>query len=172
MNRPAFLRDQPGDPEALNLQIEARQQLLDSLEPFERLLCLGELGSLYRSLQNYPAAQSYFKQALKLAITLKDFKRVAANLVRLGVAKHYAGQWTEAQACFEQVLEDSRLEFQAYHDFAWQHLGKLKVEQNELAFASDCFEQALALRQIKQDPELIRSTKLAIHVLEERRTSV
>ncbi len=167
-----FQRDQSGEPEQtqqLYDQVQTQLNQLDALERQIRLGLFGELGTLARQMRDYPAAILHFEAAIKLAQTLKDTKREAANRVRLGVALHHSDQphlLSQAIVCFQTVIKTNQPGYTEYHDFAWQHLGKLWVEQREYKQAKNCFEQALKLRQSKQNAELIDSTMQALKGLE------
>lgn len=140
------------------------QQLREAqaLAGTDLLLALGSLGQLARSLSDYPAAIAHFAEALALARTLGDERRGDANLLRLGVALHHAGDLAPAVDCFEQVLADPN---RGYHDFALQHLAKLEVEIGAYQQAARHFDQALELRLAKRDAELIASTREAQQAL-------
>lgn len=156
------MRDPAGDPSLWQPRYAAAAASLQQLEAqsLDYLRQLGELGTLARTLRDYPAAIGHFKAAVALAQELAQPSFEAANRVRLGVVQHHHGDWPAAEALFKQVLESA--EAQAYHDFAWQHLGKLRVEQRRFAEARACFEAAMRLRQLKQDSELIASTQQAL----------
>lgn len=164
-----FQRDMPGDPAELSARLEAVNRELPQLNGPERLAHLGEAGTLARGLRDYATAETYFRAAIALATVLKDERQLAANTVRLGVVLHHdgSGREAEAEACFADILSRADAGAAAYHDFALQHLGKLQVEQGRLSEARGCFRRALALRELKGDPELIASTQRALAGLAE-----
>ncbi|PKL77017.1 MAG: hypothetical protein CVV27_07300 [Candidatus Melainabacteria bacterium HGW-Melainabacteria-1] len=154
-----FLRDPPLEPGIAQAAYAEALRRLDSASGHQRLGLLGKLGTLARGLRDYDAANRHFRAAIAMAEYLADPVRITANQVRLGVVLHHSGELEAAIACFEAVLA---VPDQGYHDFAWQHLGKLWVELGRDAEASACFSQALALRQAKGDQSLLASTTQAI----------
>lgn len=166
--RPFFLRDAPGDPTVLRPRYEGQLRQAQALTGADLLLALGALGQLARSLSDYPAAIGHFAEAVALARTLGDEPRGDANLVRLGVALHHAGDLAPAIDCFEQVLEAPN---RGYHDFALQHLAKLEVERGAYRQAAWHLAQALELRLAQGDAELIASTREAQRALASLRSA-
>lgn len=165
-----FLRHSPSDVSAWADRLEQALARLPQASGAERLRLLGECGSAHRALGQLEAAVASFQAALLLARKQADRRLEAANLVRLGVARHHQGLWAEAEACFAEALALTERETDAwaYRDFALQHWGKLCVEQGEFARAQAFLEAARLLRSAKGDAELLASTEEALLALAER----
>lgn len=169
-----FLRNLSGNPTLWESRYAEARARLPQADDRERLGLLAELGTLARYLGDAPASISYCETGLALTRALADRTREAASLVRLGGALHHSDDPTalpRAESCFRQVIECDDPAFLAYRDFAWQHLGKLLAEQDDFVAARHCFEQALTLRLIKQDSELMASTRQALDTLDALETS-
>ncbi|QOV12378.1 tetratricopeptide repeat protein [Viridibacillus arvi] len=93
-------------------------------------------------------------------------------MIRLGEAFKYAGQYEEALKLFDLAIQtliptdDCDL-----LDFALQHKGKCLMELEESDLALSYFQEALCIRNRKEDPSLIHSTQLAIQFVKENRNN-
>jgi tetratricopeptide (TPR) repeat protein len=129
----------------------------------ERLRLLSAIGNDERALGILTAAIDDLAEAVALARSLDDVRREAANLIRLATAMQYDNRHAEAEPLFRDALAlTERPEAAMYRDFALQHWAKWLVETGNVAEAVACFEQALALRQRKDDGELIASTEQSL----------
>jgi tetratricopeptide (TPR) repeat protein len=88
-------------------------------------------------------------------------------MIRLAHVYQWQQNYTLSEALFEEVITACQedLDLTSYLDFAYQHLGKCKLAQNQDREARHYFEQALVLRLDKGDRSLIDSTQLAIAVV-------
>lgn len=167
---PAFLRVQRPDDTQLQVSYAENLRRLDQMQAQripQDLALLGALGEQARSLGHLEASRKYLEAALKLAREYEDPAREVANLIRLGTTLQYLNRHQEGEAFLLAALEKTDAPATClYHDFALQHLGKLYAELGRYAEARNLFEQALHIRQQKDDPGLIRSTKQALQTLE------
>lgn len=165
-----FLRIQRLDDPQLKAEYDAGVAELPSLsaEADEALLSLlGTLGAQACSLGLLKTAQQHLEQALELARQQHDVQRELANRIRLGVTLQYREELEAADAQFQRALKMTlEPELQFYRDTVLQHWGKLLAEQGKYSVARTCFEQALLLRQAKQDEELQAETEDALELLE------
>lgn len=165
-----FLRIQhPDDPE-LKAEYAARAAELQALADDQSeafLSLLGTLGAQACSLNLLLDAQKYLETALEMAKAQHDVQRELANRLRLGVTLQYQDEMEAADAQFQLALKMTlEPELQLYRDTVLQHWGKLLAETGKYAAARTCFEQALFLRQAKQDPDLLEETEDALELLE------
>jgi len=166
----AFLRDSRSEnPAFWEAYGEGRAELdrIRAEGPTENLLrLLGALGSYARVLHRLDEAIDFLTEALELSRFLDKKSFEAANLIRLGTAYQYAGQAHQAEVLFKQALDlTEEPEAASYRDFAWQHLGKLLVEEGLFQEGRHCLEVALKIRIAKGDAELIHSTQSALSAL-------
>jgi tetratricopeptide (TPR) repeat protein len=84
--------------------------------------------------------------------------------IRFAQLAQFAGRLAEAQAFLESIIARCRTDpaLESLLDFALQHQGKVLFDQGLFAAALDCFNEALEPRRIKQLPDLVASTELAI----------
>jgi tetratricopeptide (TPR) repeat protein len=122
------------------------------------LRLLSEVGNGLRCLGQHREAISYLERAVVLAQDLGDSRREAANRVRLGTARQFAGEMDEAETDLRAALGVHP----DYDDFALQHLGKLLVECDRVQEGLTCLCEALRQRHLKADPELIASSRQAV----------
>jgi tetratricopeptide (TPR) repeat protein len=127
-------------------------------DPETELRLLGEVGNGLRGLGQHREAIPYLERAVRAAQRLGDSRREAANRVRLGTARQFAGDVDAAEADLRAAIGVHP----DYDDFALQHLGKLLVERDRLREGLDCLRESLRLRQVKGDPELIASSQEAV----------
>lgn len=164
-----FLRFQsPEDPELMIIYREKTQELHalsdDQTEDF--LILAGTLGALACNLDLLEDSLKYLETALEISHKTKDAQRELANRVRLAVTLQYLDRYTEADEHFQKALKATlEDELQVYRDMVLQFWGKLLAEQGKYEAAHTCFEQALFLRQAKQDPVLIEDSEDAIELL-------
>jgi len=161
------LREAPVDVDLLTRAVErAHAALADarrSSDDAATVRVLGYLGNVCRVLGRHDEAIAALTEAVTRARASGDHRANLVNRLRLGEAKKYRGDVTEAENIFRQALRDAREpSLTGYHDFALQHLGKCRLEQGDAAEAVLLFEQALALRQRKGDQQLIASTEIAL----------
>jgi tetratricopeptide (TPR) repeat protein len=127
-------------------------------DPETELRLLGEVGNGLRCLGHHREAIPYLERAVVAAQQLGDRRREAANRVRLGTARQFAGEIDRAEVDLRAALGVHP----DYDDFALQHLGKLLVERGRLREGLDCLSESLGRRQVKGDPELIASSQEAV----------
>lgn len=136
---------------------------------------LGEVGAYAKILKKPEQAVHALEESLKI-IDEKNLGMAvwAVHSLRYGDALRFKKDFIGAETAFRSVLELSQRkpEIQHMEDFAWQHLGKLKFDEGELAFAKEYFMKALEIRQKKGIKELIDSTQQALHVIKMRQGSV
>lgn len=140
---------------------------LAALPAEAQLRLLISMGSQACSLNLLEEARNYLKQALELATRLNDVERELSCRLRLGVTLQYLDRHEQADAMFQQALKMTlNPGLDVYQDTILQHWGKMLAEQGKYAPARKCFEQALLLRQAKQDPQLIEDTEDALELID------
>jgi tetratricopeptide (TPR) repeat protein len=131
----------------------------------------GEIGTYANILGNYDLAEQYLKKAL----TLIDEKKLgilswATNTIRYGDTLRFKKDLLGAETAYRSVLEMAGRfpELKDLEDFAWQHLGKLKITEGDLKIAQDYLSKARALREKKGIKELIDSTDIALKIIQSK----
>jgi tetratricopeptide (TPR) repeat protein len=162
---PVSLRAKPVDPVAMEhcahqLQDQA-QQLADPIEGARRA---SYAGLLFALLGDCKSAKELIEFALARQSGAKRLVDRTVTEIRLAQLAQFAGQLVEAQALLDPIIARCRSDpaLESLLDFALQHQGKVLFDQGLFATALDCFNEALELRRIKQLPDLIASTELAI----------
>jgi len=136
-------------------------------EPSQRLPLLGELGEAACILGQPEISLGYLQEALSLAEQSADLLAVVSNRVRLGTTLQHLERYSEAENQFELALKGTlEPELAGQRDLALQQTGKLLAEQGQYGNARQCFQQALKLRQQKQDPDLIAASEDALELLD------
>ncbi|MGW2840580.1 tetratricopeptide repeat protein [Streptomyces sp. NPDC001493] len=114
------------------------------------------------TLGDYPEALGHLNQALSLAVASGNGRAVIAAELNIGDAHRYAGATEEAEVLYRKALAAAREQHPELVDFALQHFGKHLMEEGNLQGARARLQEALALRQSKNDATLIESTQAAL----------
>jgi hypothetical protein len=162
---PVSLRAKPVDPMAMEncarrLQDEA-QQLPDSVEGARRA---SYAALLFTLLGEHESARQLIDFALARQSGVERLRDRTVTEIRLAQLAQFGDRLAEAHALLETIIARCRSDraLESLLDFALQHQGKVLFDQGSFAAALGCFNEARELRRIKQQPELIASTELAI----------
>lgn len=168
-DRDDFLREKASDPTRLLEVIKTAEALLEKTDENEdKYFLMGTLGNLYRIQGNTKEAMNLLTNCLDYALVQGNFKKEIISSIRLGEAFKYDGKHTKANQLFdESITKCKAYKHGSYLDFALQHKGKCLLEMGNLTVAKDCLDEALRIRKLKGDEELIQSTQLAIKLLKE-----
>ncbi|MEO1634012.1 MAG: tetratricopeptide repeat protein [Cyanobacteria bacterium J06631_9] len=160
------LQDIPNNVEETRRAVAFWQNQLSQpeLATTERIRLLGRIGGYTRTLRDLEQAEQALTTALELSKSIENRRFEAVNSIKLAHVYQWQQRYAESEALFETVIVlcQNDAEASPYLDFAYQHFGKCKFDQQKYAEALACFEQALAIRLKKEDQELIASTDLAI----------
>jgi tetratricopeptide (TPR) repeat protein len=161
------LREVPRWPERIAYAIrrgrKQLQQARDESNETQILRTLGYLTDACRVSGELDAAVAYGQEALERSRTAGNRNAEVANLIRLGEAHKYRDEHAIAEPLFREALaQTSEGDAQALRDFALQHLGKCLLETGHYSEAIAHLEEALALRQAKQNQSLVDSTQQAL----------
>ena len=163
------LREVPDDAVAMKRGLEWLQDQLIEIpeeDKVQQTILLSQISGFARIIGDLDLAEQSLIQAIEL---LKDFKRedqIFAMKLRLAIVYQYRKSFTKAERIYSDSLKaidtttDSRIK--KYHDFVFQHYGKLKYDQGFYKEALDFFMRAYEERIIKGDLELVSSTEFAI----------
>lgn len=169
-----FLRDTllPSDVAQWSEHTKQLRLLSKNSDPTAQCIALGRLGdALRRHPEFLQESIATLSTALELAHQCDQSWRpknamIAANLIRLATSLQYSGAHQKAIDVFEQSLQWIHTNaLGEYEDFALQHMGKCFAEMGNIQRAKQCFARALEQRFIKNDDQLIESTKKAITTL-------
>jgi tetratricopeptide (TPR) repeat protein len=159
-------RDVPDDPDQMGKGIawlwdRARDP---RLPPADRIRYAGLAGSCARTLRRLTLAERLLNYALKLSIQQKDVRAIAANTIRYAHVLQWRRDFARSSALFQEALALAKSSPAAADlvDFAYQHLGKNALDQEQWAEAAGFFEQALALRRDRGEAGLIASSERAL----------
>jgi RimJ/RimL family protein N-acetyltransferase len=162
---PVSLRARPVDAAAMQRcarDLQARAEL--EANPVARARSASQ-AALYFVLLGH---QRQARQLIDLALAHQPagthlFDRTVTE-IRLAQAQQFAGELEQSQALLAEIVARCRcaLSVAALLDFALQHLGKVLFDRRRYSDALACFQEALRLREAKNDPELVASTELAI----------
>lgn len=153
--------------------------------PLRQAKLKGQAGAFLKTLRKLDAAEKELQEAL---VILKDSPAAKMSMVgnndssaasavvspaeileislrlRLYDTYRYQNKMKESETGFKQLLMLTEIgsQHQNYRDFTLQHLGKLYFNLGAFDQAMECFEEALALRVVKEDDALIDSTEKAM----------
>lgn len=161
------LREVPADRDSFEQAVAQGRELLQRArrhgDPESILRLLGYLGDACRVLGRLEEAASLLTEAVERSDASGDRRSGTANRLRLAEALKYKGDLDEAEIIFRRVLKDVQdPDLVNYRDFALQHLAKCCLEMGNAVEAVTLLEQALILRQQKNNARLIASTELAL----------
>jgi RimJ/RimL family protein N-acetyltransferase len=159
------LRAQPVD--AVGMLAHARSlqtQAMQHFDPAQGARCASEAALLFVLLGHPDDARALFDFALaRQPASERLYDRTVTEL-RFAQLPQFAGQLAESESLFAELVARCRDEPRLHPllDFALQHLGKVLFDRGDYVCALDCFREALALREAKDDRQLTASTQLAI----------
>jgi tetratricopeptide (TPR) repeat protein len=163
------LQDVPNNPDEVKHAIAflLGQLSKEEIESRQRIQLLGLVGVYARMLKDFATAQQALTSAIELSELLGDKRLKTANLIRLAHVHQWWQEYALSEALFEEVIMACQQDrdLASYLDFAYQHMGKCKFDQQQYKEAQNYFEQALVLRNNKGDQSLIDSTQFAIKVV-------
>jgi tetratricopeptide (TPR) repeat protein len=148
-----------------------QSQLRDNeIEAKQQIQLLGLIGSYARILQDFVVAQQALMLAIELSEQLGEIRLRTANQIRLAHVYQWQQNYKGSEALFEAIIENCQHDpsLISYLDFAYQHMGKCKFDQQQYEAAQSYFERALLLRRSKGDQSLLDSTQLSIDIVNHR----
>jgi tetratricopeptide (TPR) repeat protein len=165
------LRDVPNNAvEMRQALIFLQSQLRNDGETNHQIQLFGLIGSYARILQDFVVAQQALMLAVELSEQIGDRQLKTANQIRLAHVYQWQQDYKISEALFEEVIENCQHDpsLASYLDFAYQHAGKCKFDQQQYEAAQSYFERALLLRHVKGKHSLVDSTQLAIDTVNHR----
>ncbi|MEM8642519.1 MAG: tetratricopeptide repeat protein [Cyanobacteria bacterium P01_G01_bin.54] len=160
------LQDVPNNSDEMRQTIDFWQAQLNQpgLDIPQQIKLLGRIGGYARTLRDLDRAEQALSTALELSKAIENKRFEASNSIKLAHVYQWQQRYAESETMFVAgiALCQNNPEADSYLDFAYQHFGKCKFDQQKYVEALQCFEQALDMRVKKGDPELIASTELAI----------
>lgn len=161
------LRDIPANRDVTQAYVDKlKESLTHTLESYERVGLLGEIGVYQRQLEELDDSEKY----LRLALEIIESKALGIKLetqqkIRLAHTLQWKQSFTDSNVLFFEIILICRQNQEArqYLDFALQHAGKNFFDERKWSEALNLFEEALTLRQKRNAPrDQIESTETAI----------
>ncbi|MCX5964881.1 MAG: tetratricopeptide repeat protein [Cyanobacteria bacterium] len=169
------LHDIPNNPTEMRQALTFLQSQLDddTIDLKYRIQLLGLIGGYARILKDFSIAQQALDSAIDLSELIGDMRLRTANLIRLAHVYQWQQDYRISEELFEAAIASCQQnsDLESYLDFAYQHVGKCKFDQQQYEAAQHYFEQAMSLRISKADQSLIDSTQIAIDAVKRRRVS-
>lgn len=173
------LRSWPNNPSDMALFVENERESLkafshntENVESIrEHCKRLGESANYLKTLRRVDESLKLFEE-IDGYIRRYDLgaRTLLVNNLRRADVLRYKNDFNSAREIFEkcllQINETAALK--DYKDFALQHLGKLHFDMQNYRKALDFFYEALEVRKIKNEPDLLDSTLLAIRITESK----
>ncbi len=158
----------PDNPSAMSAFVEKELAEIGELQKTDgKQFCqrMSAVANYLKILRRLPEAQNILEQIDEVIKSSNlGLKTHIVNQLRWADVKRYNYEFSAAKNMFEESLIaiDSNPELSEYKDFALQHLGKLYFDTKDYQNALNFFNDALKLRQLKKNQELIESTQFAI----------
>ena len=133
---------------------------------------LSQIGVYARILGDLDLAEDSFNKAIEILECAGRPDHILGVKLRLAIVHQFRGAYTKADNFYHNAIKairsskDERVS--KYLDFALQHLGKSRFEQKLYQESLDYFLEALEIRLMKGDIELIGSTEKAIAKIREK----
>jgi len=145
----AGVHDQQGEMQAM------RQEALAALDLYRRLgdrsgecNAVGQIGIAVCYLEGYPAALSYYQEALAIARTLDDRRSLMSCLLEMGWILNRNKEYESARRHLQEGLDMARSEKDLFLEaFGTSCLGEVALHQGRPEEALALHQQALAIRQ-------------------------
>ena len=138
---------------------KARSNLEEST-PELKILCLGELATIYRNIGRYNTAIPLYENSLEIARTKNDQVSEGYRLGNLGLTYIYLGDLSKGIAYNKEGLKLARsIGNRRGEGRRLGNLGLAYLDQNKLEIARNHFDEALAIADIEQD---IRNRELQL----------
>lgn len=166
------LQDYPNNPAEMRLAVDSWETQLTQpeLDISDRIRLLTRIGTYARTLRDLDRAESAHTAAIELANAIGHIRFSTQNRIKLAHVYQWQQRYAESETVFEDAIATCQHEPEVanFLDFAYQHFGKCKFDQQRYTEALELFEQALELRRRKGDQELIDSTELALSTVKAR----
>ncbi|HWG26042.1 tetratricopeptide repeat protein [Actinospica sp.] len=145
----------------------ALEQLVDSLsgetEDSRRMRQLG-VGLLV--LGRHSEALRVLRAALAMCEHDGETARAAAIHINMGDAHRYGGDLSAAEPHYQAALGIAEATAPELLAYAWQHLGKQRLDEGRTAEARSYFNLTLAARETSGDSELAASARAALRLVD------
>jgi tetratricopeptide (TPR) repeat protein/nucleoside-triphosphatase THEP1 len=136
----------------------------------EQARALHGLGTLRLITGDYPSAEEYLEEAVRLRIQVGDDGPVISSLGRLADVPAMKGEYPEAEKRYEELLEYSTQKGIGDGQVEGLHgLGSVKMEMGKLSEAGKYFEREYELRKSLGDVEGLKIVTHQLGQLELRR---
>jgi tetratricopeptide (TPR) repeat protein len=166
------LREIPNAPSEMRRAIQFFQAQLDDRDTdiYQQIRLYGIIGVCARILGEFSLAHTALKSAIALSEEVQEERLKTINELRLAHVYQWQRQFEVSDRRFAKVLVHCARNpvLEPYLDFAYHHAGISKFDQAQYAKAQWCFEQALAIRRRKGDCTLIKSTRFALEITQQR----
>jgi tetratricopeptide (TPR) repeat protein len=133
---------------------------------------LSQIGVYARILGDLDLAEKSFNDAIEVLEAQKRPDLILGVKLRLAIVYQFKGSYTKADNFYMNAIKVIRSstdeKISKYLDFALQHLAKSRFEQKFYQESLNYFLEALEIRLIKGDIELIQSTEKAISKVREK----
>ncbi|MEU8543011.1 tetratricopeptide repeat protein [Streptomyces sp. NPDC048717] len=117
-------------------------------------------------LGDHHGARTALQRALDLATADGNTRAAVAIELNLADAHRYAGEPETAHGYYRRALAGAQSRHPELVDYALQHYAKHLIEEGDLTEAHVHLREALQLRLVKGDAELIASTQAALDRVE------
>ena len=150
---------------------ELNALLVDEDNSKNKIRVLGELAFLHRILGEFVSAEKALSNVAEILDHENHETRYQiVNEIRVATLRQWQSRFDEADEIFQRVCDLCSIhsQYEDLLDFCLQHQGKNYFDQEKYNSSIECFEKALQLRIVKNDPELIQSTQFALSVARRR----
>ena len=157
------LKEKPTNLEEMKEGIDfIHSALMKESDELKKASMLSLIGVYSRIVGELTESESYLSEAIEIFKKHQKAKPLTYLRLRLATTLHWKEKYSSAEKIFLEIIQSQTPESKHYLDYACQHMGKCKFDQKLYKEALNYFMQALDLRLVKGDMELIRSTEMAI----------
>jgi tetratricopeptide (TPR) repeat protein len=143
-----------------------RSEISEEPDLLSKAKLLSKLGGYQRIIGKLKESEENLKLAIKIFETFGNLKNIFVAKIRLAHTYQFQKNFDISNKMFDGLIHEaeSNPDLIDYQDFAYQHSGKNQFDQSNYNKALELFNKALDIRILKQNDELIKSTKYAIEV--------
>lgn len=159
----------PDELRAARAELSAQLDKIDeNSEPAEVARVASQRAALSRALGDLDLALADAERALAAAARTGELALMTAARVRLAQVHQAREEFSDSTRLLDSCMRDAPELPEMLRSFVFHHTGKNYYDQGRYAEAVETFTEALRLRELGGDPELVESSRLCLHTARRR----